>query len=178
MQCFSALSGCGRADGFTLTPSPPQMLPQIWRGWLKSYLMQVCKPCHYTLIEDVEPFKLHPMSMAYIYAVFECLLRLWMGIWLHIHIITTKLVRYSYLDWGVYVLLLFVLPGSLCFLYLLSSFLTHFILNIQSTLSQNDITHCCYCWANCKPAWRWRCPVLPFALVIWCQNHARCCPTC
>ncbi len=51
--------------------------------------MQVCKPCHYTLIEAVEPFKLHPMSMTYIYEVFEHLLRLWMGIWLHIHIVTT-----------------------------------------------------------------------------------------
>jgi hypothetical protein len=34
------------------------------------------------LIEAVEPFKLHPMSMPYIYEVFEHLLRLWMGIWL------------------------------------------------------------------------------------------------
>jgi hypothetical protein len=58
-------------------------------NWLKSYLMQVCKPCHYTLVEAVEPFKLHPMSMSYIYERFEHLLRLWMGIWLHIHIITT-----------------------------------------------------------------------------------------
>jgi hypothetical protein len=29
------------------------------------------------------------MSMAYMYEVFEYLLRLWMGIWLHIHIFTT-----------------------------------------------------------------------------------------
>jgi hypothetical protein len=36
------------------------MLPQIWGCWLKSYLMQLCKPCHYTLIEAVEPFKLIP----------------------------------------------------------------------------------------------------------------------
>ncbi len=41
------------------------------------------------LIEAVEPSKLHPLSMAYLYAVFEHLLRLWVGIWLHIHIITT-----------------------------------------------------------------------------------------
>ncbi len=52
---------------------------------LKSYLMQVCKPCHYTLIEAVEPFKLHPISMSYIHMVFEPLLRLWMGIWLQTH---------------------------------------------------------------------------------------------
>ncbi len=51
--------------------------------------MQVCKPCHYTLIEAVEPFKLHPMSMSYIYEVFEHLLRMWMDIWLHTHTITT-----------------------------------------------------------------------------------------
>ncbi len=53
---------------------------------MKSYLMQVCKPCHYALIEAVEPFKLHPMSMSYSYEMFE---QLWMGIWLHIHILTT-----------------------------------------------------------------------------------------
>jgi hypothetical protein len=66
------------------------MFPQIWEIWLKSYLMQVCKPCHYTLVEAVEPFKLHPMSMTYIYERFEHLLRFWMGIWLHIYIVTTK----------------------------------------------------------------------------------------
>jgi hypothetical protein len=65
------------------------MLPQIWECWLNSYLMQVCKPCHYILIKSVEPFKLHPMSLAYIYEVFEHLLRLWIGIWIHIHIVTT-----------------------------------------------------------------------------------------
>ncbi len=89
MSCLSAFSGCGWAYGFTLTPLPPQMLPQIWESLLKSYLMQVCKPCHYALIVAVEPFKLHPMSMAYIYEVFEHILRLWVGIWLPIHVLTT-----------------------------------------------------------------------------------------
>jgi hypothetical protein len=65
------------------------MLPQIWESRLKSYLMHVCKPCHYALIEAVEPFKLHPMSMAYIFEVFEHFLRLWMYIWLHTHTVTT-----------------------------------------------------------------------------------------
>ncbi len=78
--------------GFTLTLIPPQMLPQIRESWLNSYLMQVCKPCHYALIEAVEPFKLHPMSMTYLYEVFEHLLRLWMGIWLHIYINTTTVI--------------------------------------------------------------------------------------
>ncbi len=32
---------------------------------------------------------LHPMSMSYLSEVFECLLRLRMGIWLHTHIDTT-----------------------------------------------------------------------------------------
>ncbi len=82
--------GCGWAYGFTLTPIPPQTLPQSCGRLLKSHLMQVCKPFHYTLVEVVEPFKLHPMSMSYIYDRFEHLLRLWMGIWLHTHIITTK----------------------------------------------------------------------------------------
>ncbi len=89
MRCLSTFSGCEWAYGFTLTQLPPQLLPQIWESWLKFYLMQVSKPLHYTLIEAVEPFKLHPMSMSYIYEVIEHLLRLWMGIWLHTHIITT-----------------------------------------------------------------------------------------
>jgi hypothetical protein len=89
MMCFSTFSGCGWAYGFTLTPLPPQTFPQICESWLKFYLMQVCKLCHYTLVEAVEPFKLHPMSMSYIYDVFQHLLRLQMVIWLHIHIDTT-----------------------------------------------------------------------------------------
>jgi hypothetical protein len=88
-EVFEHLLRCGWAYGFTLIPLPPQMLPQIWESWLKSYLMQVCKPCHYAFVEAVEPFKLHPISMCYIYEVFECLLRLWMGIWLHTHTVTT-----------------------------------------------------------------------------------------
>jgi hypothetical protein len=51
--------------------------------------MQVCKLWHYALVEAVEPFKLHPMSMAYLYEVYERLLRMWMGIWLHTHFVTT-----------------------------------------------------------------------------------------
>ncbi len=89
MTCLSAFSGCGWTYGFTLTPLPPQMLPQISESWLKLYLMKVCKPCHFALVEAVEPFKLHPMSMSYIYEVFEHLLRLWMGIWRHTHTVTT-----------------------------------------------------------------------------------------
>ncbi len=58
---------------------PSQTLRKIFESWVKLNLMEVCKPCHYTLVETVEPFKLHPMSMPYIYKVFEHLLRLWMG---------------------------------------------------------------------------------------------------
>jgi hypothetical protein len=61
----------------------------IWESWLKSYLMQVCKPCHCALIEAQESFKLHSMSMSYIYEKFEYLFRLWMGTWLHIYIFIT-----------------------------------------------------------------------------------------
>jgi hypothetical protein len=32
------------------------------------------------IVEAVEPFKLHPTSMSYIYKVFEHLKQLWMGI--------------------------------------------------------------------------------------------------
>ncbi len=90
MRCLSAFSGCGWAYGFTFTLLPPQALLKICESWLKSYFMQVCKPCCYAFVEAVEPFKLHSMSMAYLYEVFERLLRLWMGIWLHTHTITTK----------------------------------------------------------------------------------------
>ncbi len=62
--------------------------PELWE-LAEIFLMQVCKPCHYTLVEAVESFKLHLTSMQYIYEVFEHLLRLWMGIWLHTHTITT-----------------------------------------------------------------------------------------
>jgi hypothetical protein len=44
------------------------------------------------MVEAVEPFKLHPTSMSYIYKVFEHLKQLWMGIWQHIYaIIITEL---------------------------------------------------------------------------------------
>ncbi len=89
MRCLSSFSGYGGADGLSFTPLLPQTFSKICEIWLKSYLIQECKPCHYALVEAVEPFKLHPTSMSYIYEVFEHLLRLWMGIWLLIHIITT-----------------------------------------------------------------------------------------
>ncbi len=89
MRGLSTFSAGGWAYGFTFTSFSPQTFLQICDSWLKFYLMQVCKPCHYALFEAVEPFKLHPMSMSYIYEVFEHLLRLQMGIWLHIHIINT-----------------------------------------------------------------------------------------
>jgi len=41
------------------------------------------------MVEAVEPFKLHPTSMSYIYKVFEHLKQLWMGIWQHTHTVTT-----------------------------------------------------------------------------------------
>ncbi len=88
MRCLSTFSEGGWAYGFTITPLPPQTFTHICESCLKSYMMQVCKPCHYVLIEAVEPFKLHPMSMPHIYEVFEHLFRLWMDIWLHIHINT------------------------------------------------------------------------------------------
>ena len=41
------------------------------------------------MLEAVEPFKLHITSMSYLYEVFEHLRLLWMGIWMHIHSVTT-----------------------------------------------------------------------------------------
>ena len=42
------------------------------------------------MVEAVEPFKLHPTSMSYIYKVFEHLKQLWTVIWQHIHTFTTS----------------------------------------------------------------------------------------
>ncbi len=89
MRCLSAFLGYGWAYGFALTPLPPQTIPQFCESCLKPYLMQVCKWCHYNLVEAVEPFKLRPSSMSYIHNVFECLYRFWMGIWLFTHPVTT-----------------------------------------------------------------------------------------
>ena len=41
------------------------------------------------MVEAVEPFKLHPTFMSYLYEVFEHLQLLWMGIWLHTHTVIT-----------------------------------------------------------------------------------------
>jgi hypothetical protein len=41
------------------------------------------------MVEAVEPFKLHPTSMSYIYKVFQYFKQLWMGIWQHTHTATT-----------------------------------------------------------------------------------------
>ena len=46
----------------------------------------------YAITEAVEPFRLHPTSMSYIYQVFEHLKQLWMGIWQHTHFVTTTVV--------------------------------------------------------------------------------------
>jgi hypothetical protein len=43
----------------------------------------------YAIVEGVEPFKLHPTSMSYIYKVFGHFKQLWMGIWQHTHTVTT-----------------------------------------------------------------------------------------
>ena len=57
-------------------------------------------PLHYHILtEVVEPFKLHRTSMSYIYKVFEHLTQLWMGIWQHIHTITTTDVSPDLESW-------------------------------------------------------------------------------
>ncbi len=89
IRCLSTFLGSGWEYGFTLTPLPPQILPQICESWEKSNLIQVYKPCHYTLFEAVECFKLYPMSSSNIFEVYAHLLRFLMGIWLHTHTITT-----------------------------------------------------------------------------------------
>ena len=56
-------------------------------NWSLTFCNVQTMPLH--LAEAVEPFKLHPMSMAYLYEVFEHILRLRRSIWLYIHIVST-----------------------------------------------------------------------------------------
>jgi hypothetical protein len=56
---------------------------------LKESLLKLWKLSRYAINEAVEPFKLHPISMSYIYYVFEHLTQLWMRIWQHTHTVTT-----------------------------------------------------------------------------------------
>ena len=85
MRCLSTFSGCGWAYGFTFSSL-------LYRHFLRfvrvRWNITWCK-CANQLIEAVEPWKLYPMTISYIYEVFECLLRLWMGVWLHNHFVTT-----------------------------------------------------------------------------------------
>jgi hypothetical protein len=41
------------------------------------------------MVQAVEPIKLHPLYILYIYKVFEHLKQLWMVIWKHTHTVTT-----------------------------------------------------------------------------------------
>ncbi len=45
----------------------------------------MCKPCHFAMVEAVEPFKLHPTSMSYKYEVFDHLHLVRIDIWLYTH---------------------------------------------------------------------------------------------
>jgi hypothetical protein len=51
------------------------------------------------MVEAVEPFKLYPTSMAYLYKLFEHLQLLGMGIWMHIHSVTTTYVPQVWESW-------------------------------------------------------------------------------
>ena len=68
--------------------------PRFGRVYWNPRLMSVWKWSHYAIVEDVEPFKLHPTSMLYIYKVFEHLKQLWMGIWRHIHSVTSEVFEH------------------------------------------------------------------------------------
>jgi hypothetical protein len=61
----------------------------IYLSWLKLLAMNECKWCHCAVVETVRPFKLHPTSMSYICKVYDHLLQLWVGMWMHPHTIAT-----------------------------------------------------------------------------------------
>ena len=98
--CLNILNSCVWAYGSTFIPLPPQTFPQIWESSLKSYGVW-CK-CGNDPIETVEPFKLHTTSMSYIHKVFEHHKQLWIGIWQHIHTVTTTDVfpRFGRAGWN------------------------------------------------------------------------------
>jgi hypothetical protein len=62
----------------THTVTPTEVGAQQWNG-LGGVKLQ----------STIATLKLHPTSMSYIYKVFEHLKQLWMGIWQHIHTVTT-----------------------------------------------------------------------------------------
>jgi len=47
----------------SLHHKPPQMLSQIVESWLKSWVVDLCKRCHYACVETVNHFRLHPISI-------------------------------------------------------------------------------------------------------------------
>ena len=51
--------------------------------------LYVYKQYHLAMVEAVEPFKMHPTSISYLYEVFEHLQLLRMGLCLHTHTVTT-----------------------------------------------------------------------------------------
>jgi hypothetical protein len=65
------------------------MLPQIWESWLKMWVMDMCKRCHYTMAEAVSYFRLLSSFMLYIYKVFAHLLMFWIVIWIYTYTVTS-----------------------------------------------------------------------------------------
>jgi hypothetical protein len=61
IRCLSTFNLCEWAYGCTLTPLPPQTFSQIRKSWA----IWVSKPWHFTLVEAIETFKLHPTSMSH-----------------------------------------------------------------------------------------------------------------
>jgi len=76
-KVYEQIKQLWRAYDTTLIPLPPQTYPQIWESSLKSFMMVMWKWSHYAIIEAVEPFKLHTISIRYIYEVFEKLKQSW-----------------------------------------------------------------------------------------------------
>ena len=50
------------------------------------------KPCHYAVVEAVDPFKVHPTPMSYKNEVFEAYQHLRIGIWLHKHMLLPQML--------------------------------------------------------------------------------------
>jgi len=84
---LNTFNSSGWAYGSTFIVTPTEVSPDL--GEFSDILDEVWNWSHYAIIEAVEPFKLHPTSMSFIYKVFEHLKQLWMGTWQHIHTSTT-----------------------------------------------------------------------------------------
>jgi len=81
-ECFITLICHGWAYGCTLTLLG---LCNRWAGVKENWGMAELEWCCNIMVEAPNPRELHPISISYVYKVFQHLDMLWMGTWVHPH---------------------------------------------------------------------------------------------